>query len=123
MAQSQTLYFLDIGMGSNVADITQVSVSGRVLASAADGSNLRTLVSHLTDLGGCVYRFDMEGKRRSFGRLMKRILGLGFGIETWEKPFALQRLGRYEEKLVCQAASMNILCWRFLFFFFFFFFL
>jgi hypothetical protein len=33
---------------------------------------------------------------------MERILGLGFGIETWEKPFALQRLGRYEEKLVAK---------------------
>jgi hypothetical protein len=80
MAQSQTLYFLDIGMGNNVADITQVSVSGRVLASAADGSNLRTLVSHLTDLGGCVYRFDMEGKDK---KVIWETDGAYTGIGLW----------------------------------------
>ena len=47
MSQSPTLYFLDIGMGSNVADVTQASVSGQVLTSSADGSHPRTLVSNL----------------------------------------------------------------------------
>lgn len=47
MANSPTLYILDIGMGSNVPDPALASVSGQVLTSAPDGSNLRTLVSNL----------------------------------------------------------------------------
>jgi hypothetical protein len=47
MANSPTFYILDIGMGSNVPDPALASVSGLVLASAPDGSNLRSLVSNL----------------------------------------------------------------------------
>ncbi|KAF3007591.1 hypothetical protein E8E13_007643 [Curvularia kusanoi] len=39
------LYFLDIGMGSNITDMTKAVTSGRILTASADGSNVRTLVS------------------------------------------------------------------------------
>jgi 3-hydroxyacyl-CoA dehydrogenase len=39
------LYFLDIGMGSNVSDLTKAMTSGSVMTASADGSNVRTLVS------------------------------------------------------------------------------
>lgn len=48
---------------------------------------------YITDLGGSVYRFDMEGKdKKVIWRRMECILGLGLCIETCEKPFAPQRL-------------------------------
>ncbi|KAL1650523.1 hypothetical protein SLS61_005989 [Didymella pomorum] len=39
------LYFLDIGMGSNVTDLTKATTSGSVITASADGSKARTLVS------------------------------------------------------------------------------
>ena len=39
------LYFLDIGMGSNITDMTKATTSGKIMTASADGSNVRTLVS------------------------------------------------------------------------------
>jgi 3-hydroxyacyl-CoA dehydrogenase len=39
------LYFLDIGMGSNITDLTKATMSGKIMTASADGSNVRTLVS------------------------------------------------------------------------------
>ncbi|KAJ4331337.1 hypothetical protein N0V87_009233 [Didymella glomerata] len=39
------LYFLDIGMGSNVTDLAKATTSGSIMTASADGSNVRTLVS------------------------------------------------------------------------------
>lgn len=39
------LYFLDIGMGSNVTDPTKATTSGSIITASADGSKARTLVS------------------------------------------------------------------------------
>jgi 3-hydroxyacyl-CoA dehydrogenase len=38
------LYFLDIGIGSNVADLRNAMTSGKVMTASADGSNVRELV-------------------------------------------------------------------------------
>jgi len=38
------LYFLDIGIGSNVVDLQKVATSGKVMTASADGSNVRELV-------------------------------------------------------------------------------
>jgi 3-hydroxyacyl-CoA dehydrogenase len=38
------LYFLDIGIGSNVADLRKAMTSGKVMTASADGSNVRELV-------------------------------------------------------------------------------
>jgi 3-hydroxyacyl-CoA dehydrogenase/sugar lactone lactonase YvrE len=39
------LYFLDIGMGSNVTDLSKATTSGSIITASADGSKARTLVS------------------------------------------------------------------------------
>lgn len=38
------LYFLDIGMGSNVVDLQKATTSGKIMTASADGSNVRELV-------------------------------------------------------------------------------
>jgi len=40
------LYFLDIGMGSNVSDLSKAVTSGKIMTASADGSNVRELVSN-----------------------------------------------------------------------------
>jgi sugar lactone lactonase YvrE len=39
------LYFLDIGIGSNVTDLSKATTSGSIITASADGSKARTLVS------------------------------------------------------------------------------
>ncbi|KAF3034390.1 hypothetical protein E8E12_003187 [Didymella heteroderae] len=39
------LYFLDIGMGSNITDLTKATTYGSIMTASADGSNVRMLVS------------------------------------------------------------------------------
>jgi 3-hydroxyacyl-CoA dehydrogenase/DNA-binding beta-propeller fold protein YncE len=39
------LYFLDIGIGSNITDMRKAMTSGSVMTASADGSNVRELVS------------------------------------------------------------------------------
>lgn len=38
------LYFLDIGLGSNVTDLSKATTSGKIMTASADGSNVRELV-------------------------------------------------------------------------------
>jgi 3-hydroxyacyl-CoA dehydrogenase len=38
------LYFLDIGIGSNVVDLQKAMTSGKIMTASADGSNVRELV-------------------------------------------------------------------------------
>jgi 3-hydroxyacyl-CoA dehydrogenase len=38
------LYFLDIGIGGNVTDLSTVAKSGKIMTASADGSNVRELV-------------------------------------------------------------------------------
>jgi 3-hydroxyacyl-CoA dehydrogenase len=38
------LYFLDIGIGGNVTDLSTIAKSGKVMTASADGSNVRELV-------------------------------------------------------------------------------
>jgi 3-hydroxyacyl-CoA dehydrogenase/sugar lactone lactonase YvrE len=39
------LYFLDIGIGSNITDLSKAVTSGSIMTASADGSNVRELVS------------------------------------------------------------------------------
>lgn len=39
------LYFLDIGTGGNVPDLSKMATAGKILTASADGSNVRELIS------------------------------------------------------------------------------
>jgi 3-hydroxyacyl-CoA dehydrogenase/DNA-binding beta-propeller fold protein YncE len=43
---SPTLYFLDVGIGGNVADSTHVATAGKIMTSSADGTNVRELIGN-----------------------------------------------------------------------------